>query len=64
MEKIKRLAVFIIGCILSAGIGLGCWGTLNLMPMVSHPYLIVVIVNMIGYMGHGVTAYIARKYIK
>ena len=63
MEKLKRLAVFIIGCVLSAAAGLLCWGVLNVMTVDSHPYLIVVIVNTVGYMGHGVTTYISRKYI-
>ena len=63
MVKTKRLLSFVVGCVLSAVVALVCWGVLDFMFMETHPYLIVVFVNLIGYLGHGVTAYIVRKYI-
>ena len=63
MLETKRFISFAIGCVLSALVALVCWGVLDFVWMDPHPYLIVVLVNMIGYLGHGVTAYVVRRYI-
>ena len=65
MVRNKRLKLlsFIIGCFLSALVGLSFWGAFDLVWTDAHPYLAVVAVNMIGYIGHGITTYVVRKYI-
>ena len=63
MLKTKLFFSFMIGCVLSAVLALACWSVLESVHVEIHPYLIVVVANMIGYLGHGVTAYIVRKYV-
>ena len=62
MIKIKCLLAFFIGCIISVAIGLGCWYILDSTWVSLHPYFIVVIVNIIGYTGHGLTCMVVRNF--
>ena len=64
MARVKRWLIFAAGCLLSAVLALGCWGVLDWVLAGTHPYITVVMVNMVGYVGHGITSYLARRYIK
>jgi CDP-diglyceride synthetase len=65
MIENKKIIIMIIGCIISSAIGLGCWYILDSVIMWTHTYIIIAIVNFIGYIGYGLSSHIARKcYIK
>ena len=63
MRETKSFIWTSVGCAIFMIIGLVCWYALHSVAGLEHPYFIIALVNFIGFVGHGITNQLIRRFV-
>ena len=63
MRKVREFIWSAAGCVVFMMVGFICWYVLCGVAGLDHPYLIIALVNFIGYMGHCITSLLIRRFV-